>query len=286
MRIANVDDRLSVVVGGEYFDVADASGGRFGPDVQAIYAQWDELRRWYDTGFRVAGPGVDAARLGAPAPRPSQAFGIGLNYADHAAEAGLTIPERPLVFPKYASCIAGPGGSPVLDNDTLDWEVELVVVIGRTARNVARRSAWEYVAGLTVGQDITDRGMQWTDPGAPEHGLAKSKPGYGQLGPVVVTPDELADRDDLAISCSLNGAEMQASRTSQLIFDVPTLVEYLSGILTLNPGDLIFTGTPSGVGMTRTPPRYLGDGDSLVSEIEGIGALVTRIESATGGGKG
>ncbi|AHH18584.1 fumarylacetoacetate (FAA) hydrolase family protein [Nocardia nova SH22a] len=276
MRIANIDNRLCLVENEKYVDVAQASDNRFGPDVQSVYDRWDEFADWFASGHREADPSPVSGQVGAPAPRPSQAFGVGLNYADHVAEADLAIPDRPLIFPKYSSCIAGPDEPLLVDNETVDWEAELVVVIGRRARHVDASDAWNHVAGLTVGQDISDRGLQWADPAAPEHGLAKSKPGYGVLGPVLVTPDEFTDRSDLAISCHLDGEQVQASRTGQLIFDIPTLISYLSGILTLNPGDVIFTGTPSGVGMTRTPPRYLGDGNILRTEIEGIGVLTTR----------
>ena len=143
------------------------------------------------------------------------------------------------------------------------------------------QAAWAHVAGLTIGQDISDRALQFSDPSTPQFGLGKSKPGYGPIGPVVVTADEFDDPSSLAITCAVNGEKVQDSNTSQLIFDVPALVSYLSSVVILRPGDLIFTGTPSGVGATRTPPRYLRDGDVVVSEIEGIGTLVTRATAMT-----
>ncbi|WP_428343083.1 fumarylacetoacetate hydrolase family protein [Mycobacterium sp.] len=275
MRFANVNGRACVAQGEHFFDIARASGGRFSCDVQAAYRRWGELTGWFATDFSAEGHLPASGTFGAPVPAPSQAFGIGLNYADHAQEAGLQTPKSPLVFPKFASCIAGPYDGVLLDNDTVDWEVELVVVIGSGGRNIESEAAWANVAGLTIGQDISDRTLQFSDPSTPQFGLGKSKPGYGPIGPVVVTADEFDDPGSLAITCAVNGEKMQDSNTNQLIFDVPALVSYLSSVVILRPGDLIFTGTPSGVGATRTPPRYLRAGDVVVSEIEGIGALVT-----------
>jgi 2,4-diketo-3-deoxy-L-fuconate hydrolase len=277
VRFANIDGRACLVHGGEYFDLASASHGLFGPDVTSAYQNWQQLVAWFSSAFDPVGLTPTTGVLRAPVPAPSQAFGIGLNYADHAEEAKLELPQTPMVFPKFTSCIAGPSDPLELDCDTVDWEVELVVAIGRACRHVSVDDAWGYVAGLTVGQDISDRTLQFSDASAPQFGLGKSKSGYGPIGPVVVTPDELEDRMALAIECSLNGELMQRSNTRELIFDVPTLVSYLSTIVTLRPGDVIFTGTPSGIGMVRTPPRYLRDGDVLVSEISGIGRLDTTI---------
>lgn len=275
MRFANVNGRACVAQGEHFFDIAQASGGRFSCDVQSVYSRWGELTAWFATDFSADGLSPALGEFGAPVPAPSQAFGIGLNYADHALEAGLQTPQSPLVFPKFTSCIAGPHDALFLDNDTVDWEVELVVVIGSGCRNVKPAAAWAHVAGLTIGQDISDRALQFSDPSTPQFGLGKSKPGYGPIGPVVVTADELDDPSSLAITCAVNGEKMQDSNTNQLIFDVPALVCYLSSVVILRPGDLIFTGTPSGVGAMRTPPRFLRAGDVVVSEIEGIGALVT-----------
>lgn len=276
MRFANVNGRASVAQGMDFFDIAQASGGRFDCDVQAAYSRWGELIAWFASEFTCDGLSPATGSFGAPVPAPGQAFGIGLNYADHAHEAALDLPVSPLVFPKFVSCIAGPEDILVVDNETVDWEVELVIVIGFPCRDVEAADAWRHVAGLTIGQDISDRTLQWSDASTPQFGLGKSKPGYGPIGPVVVTADEFDDPGSLGITCTVNGEKMQDSNTGHLIFDVPALVSYLSAIVTLSPGDLIFTGTPSGVGMTRTPPRYLQEGDVVVSEVEGIGAMITR----------
>jgi len=282
MRIANVEGHLCVVVGDQAYDVAGASAGRFDTDPQAVFARWAEFRSWVAGEFAPDELHRRDGRLDAPVPRPAQVFGIGVNYADHAQEAAIETTDVPLVFPKFASCIASPSAPLPQICEALDWEVELVVVIGSHARDVAPEQAWDHVAGLTIGQDISDRQLQFAGPKPPQFGLGKSRPGFGPIGPHVVTADELDDPNDLAIRCLLNGDEVQHSSTRYLIFDVAALVSYLSRTTTLLPGDLIFTGTPAGVGMTRQPPRYLRPGDVLTSEIAGVGRFTTEITAAPG----
>lgn len=273
MRMANYDGRAALLVGDGYADVAEASGGRFGPDPQGLFDAWDDFAAWAGAW---SGPtaALDPSKLLLPVPRPRQVFGIGLNYAAHAAEGGQPNPTFPPTFTKFPTCLTGPDATVELAGDHVDWEVELVVVIGRAAHRVGEADGWSHVAGLTIGQDVSEREVQKRPP-VPQFSLGKSFPGFGPTGPWIVTPDELADPDDLAISCTLNGEVVQDSRTSDLIFGVPALIDRLSSVCTLLPGDLIFTGTPSGVGMARTPPRYLADGDVVVSTIEGIGSLRT-----------
>jgi 2-keto-4-pentenoate hydratase/2-oxohepta-3-ene-1,7-dioic acid hydratase in catechol pathway len=274
MRIANADGRLALVTAGHVVvDVADASDGRFGPDVQDVYDHWTEFRRWAWDGTPADGTPLDEVRLGPVAPRPHQIFAIGLNYRGHAVETGLDIPDAPMVFTKFASSITGPYDAVALPTDSTDFEAELVVVIGATARRVARADAWRHVAGLTVGQDISERELLVRPPTPQQFSLAKSFPNFAPIGPVLVTPDEFDDPDDLEIGCAVGGEQLQKARTSDLIFSVSWLVEYLSAVLTLLPGDLIFTGTPAGVGFARKPQRYLRAGEELVTTIEGIGEL-------------
>jgi 2-keto-4-pentenoate hydratase/2-oxohepta-3-ene-1,7-dioic acid hydratase in catechol pathway len=272
MRVGNLDGRAVLLTEAGALDVAVASGGAFGPEMASCYDQWDGFTAWAKTA--TGGSAFEQTSLGAPSPTPRQAFGIGLNYALHAAESGAPQPEFPPTFTKFPSCITGPFASVELPSAGIDWEVELVVVIGRTAHNVAEADAWSYVAGLTIGQDLSNRAVQ-TRPPVPQFSLGKSFPGFGPMGPWLVTTDEFANADDLALSCTLNGETMQDSRTSDLIFSVPSLIEKLSGIITFYPGDVIFTGTPSGVGMARKPPRFLSPGDVLISTIEGIGSITT-----------
>ena len=275
MRIANINGRLSLITEAGAVDVERASAGRFAADPQAVYVRWDEFADWAGRQSGTDATAFDPATLGAPTPAPAQVFGIGLNYRDHAAEAGLALPDSPIVFTKFVSSLTGPYGEIELTAPTVDWEVELVAVIGRRAWKVPAGQGWAHVAGLTAGQDLSDRVLQQSGP-APQFNLGKSLPGFGPMGPWLVSPDEFANPDDLALECTLNGESMQKSRTSQLIFSVPELNTWLSAILPLLPGDVIFTGTPAGVGIARNPSRFLSPGDELVSRIEGIGELRHR----------
>lgn len=283
MRIANLSGRLVLVTpdGEGAVDVEQASGGRFSPDPQAVYDRWAEFAPWAAGADRSAAVPFAAEDLGAPAPAPRQVLAIGLNYSEHAAESGLQVPDAPTVmFTKWQSCLTGPVTEVVLpDGGHTDWEVELVAVIGKEARNVAEADAWGHVAGLTVGQDLSERITQQAGP-SPQFSLAKSLPGFGPMGPWLVTTDEFDDRDDLELGCSINGEQMQKGRTRDLIFSVPAMVATLSQKLPLLPGDVLFTGTPAGVGLGRTPQRWLAPGDELVSYVTGIGELRQRFVAA------
>jgi 2-keto-4-pentenoate hydratase/2-oxohepta-3-ene-1,7-dioic acid hydratase in catechol pathway len=272
MRIANLDGRLVVKYPDGVTDVEKASDGRFAADPQAVFARWDEFVAWAGSLRAPLVEPFDPGRLKAPAPRPSQVFAIGLNYADHAGESSMPLPPEPAVFTKFQTSITGPHDEVKLPTATVDWEAELVAVIGRRAVNVDEARAWDHVAGVTAGQDLSERTRQLVGT-PPQFSIGKSFPGFAPIGPEIVTPDELADRDDLEIGCSVNGEIVQHARTSDLIFSVSSLIERLSAILPLNPGDIIFTGTPSGVGHARSPQRYLGPGDVLETWISGVGRL-------------
>ncbi|MER6572778.1 fumarylacetoacetate hydrolase family protein [Streptomyces sp. NPDC001093] len=280
MRTANLHGRLALIFDDRAVDVEEASGGRFAADPQAVFERWDEFRDWAADVSPAGGRPVDQAAFGAPVPRPRQVFAIGLNYADHVAESNLRTPEEPAVFTKFVTSLTGPYDPVALPSPVVDWEVELVAVIGRRAEQVRAEDAWSHVAGLTVGQDLSERHVQLRGP-APQFSLGKSFPGFGPLGPVLVTPDELEDPDDVGIGCAVDGETMQHSRTSQMIFPVSELIARLSAVCPLLPGDLVFTGTPAGVGGAREPRRFLAPGQELHSWIDGIGALHNRMVSAS-----
>jgi len=281
MFVASVKNRLTTFVDGIAVDVEEASNGRFGSDIAQIYPVWDDFAEWGRThGARGAGDVPDDL-LSAPSPQPSQVFAISLNYLDHAKEANLEIPDFPSVFTKFPSCIVGPNVDVQLAEPTTDWEIELVLVIGRTAHRVSPTHGWDYVAGITVGQDLSDRTRQLSGMPYPQFSLGKSYPGYGPTGPWLVTPDELANRSDVALRCTVDGEVVQQFRSSTMIFTVPELVAHLSSIVELRPGDLIFTGTSSGVGFARSPKRFLSPGQRIVSEIEGVGTLRTQLVFTT-----
>ena len=271
MRLANLDGRATIVVDGSGIDVAEASGGRFGPGLPAIYDDW--------TAFLAAAGGLaggtatplDESRLGPPSPSPTQVFAIGLNYKGHAAETGATIPTVPATFTKFQTCLTGPSGSIRLPSDNVDWEVELVLIIGARAEHVAEADGWSHVAGVTIGQDLSERVVQFQ--AGSQFSLGKSYAGFGPMGPWLVTPDELPEPDDLGLGCSIAGEVLQDSRTSDMAFNVAQLVAELSAVVTLLPGDVVFTGTPSGVGAARQPARFLRAGEALDTWIEGVGTM-------------
>ena len=275
VRLANAGGRACVLLGDRAVDVERGSGGALPADPMQALARWGELCDWAAGRSAGEGEALDPASLGPCVPRPQKIFGVGLNYKDHAAEAGIDIPAEPLIFTKFPSCLVGPRADVVLSSDRVDYEVELVVVIGRRGRGISLGDAFRYVAGYCVGQDISDRRLQFSGK-PPQFSLGKSADTFGPIGPAVVSLAAFDDPDDLAISCDVSGERMQEARTSGMIFPVAELVAYLSRVCTLEPGDLIFTGTPAGVGAVRQPRRYLAAGELIESEIEGIGTLRNR----------
>jgi 2,4-diketo-3-deoxy-L-fuconate hydrolase len=276
IRFANHNSRASLIVDGRVVDVERVSSGRFSADPMAAVQEWEPFREWAEgIGAGAGTEAVDQARLGPPVPRPAKVFGIGMNYREHAREAGLPIPKAPVVFTKFPNCIVGPRADVELSSDYVDWEVELLVVIGRRGRRIPESDAFEFIAGYCVGQDISDRKVQFADT-PPQFSMGKSFDTFGPIGPALVSIDAFADPNDLALTCDVAGERMQDARTSDMIFSVAELVAFLSRACTLEPGDLIFTGTPSGVGSTRDPRRYLKKGEVITSSIEGIGTLVNR----------
>lgn len=283
MRLANLAGRAVLLTSDtSAIDVETASRGRFGPDLPSAYERWEEFAAWARTAPAAEPVPVDPELLGPPSPRPQQVFGIGLNYRDHAAEAGLPVSDDfPAVFTKFASSLTGPFGSVTLPaGGHTDWEVEVVLVIGRAASQVSEAEAWDHVAGVCVGQDLSERIGQFAGS-MPQFNLGKSLPRFGPTGPWLVPIDELPDRDDLRLGCSIDGDVMQDGRTRDLIWPVSDLVAELSRRVTLLPGDLIFTGTPAGTGIGHEPRRFLRPGEVLRSWIDGVGHLEqTFVEAA------
>jgi 2,4-didehydro-3-deoxy-L-rhamnonate hydrolase len=274
-RLANVGGRAVLVSGDRYTDLATHSSGALGSDPMEALSRPDllsEITAGLDESS-VTGLLADVV-LGPPVPRPRNCFGVGLNYQAHADEGGVEPPVSPLVFAKFPSCLVGPTADVEIRSDGCDYEAELVVVIGRGGRDIAPEEAWDHVVGVTIGQDISDRPTQFAAK-PPHFDLGKSYDTFGPIGPVVVSTDDLPDRDALRIVCEINGEVRQDGNTSDLIFDVPTLVSFLSGITTLTTGDIIFTGTPNGVGMVTG--EFLADGDVITTTIEGIGTMTNRV---------
>jgi len=219
---------------------------------------------------------LQRVKLLAPVPRPGKIICVGLNYRDHALEGGRPIPQYPTIFNKYSTCVIGPGEAiriPKVTNQ-VDYEAELAVVIGKRCKDVAEEEAIQVVAGYTCFNDVSardyqNRTSQWT--------VGKSFDTFGPMGPALVTADEVGDPGNLEVRGVLNGVEMQHSNTRELIFTVPYLIHFLSEVMTLEPGDVISTGTPAGVGVFRQPPVFLKAGDEIRVEIERVGTLVNRV---------
>jgi 2,4-didehydro-3-deoxy-L-rhamnonate hydrolase len=285
MRLANLSGRATVVVTdadgtARALDVAESSGGSLPSDpmVLADLANHDALRALAASATPASLPRLDEARLGPPVPRPPKGFGVALNYRSHAVESGKDIPTEPHLFGKMENCVCGPFDDIVVPagRTMIDYEAELVIVFGRTCRAASETDAWSYLAGVTAGQDISDRGEQFRPP-VKQFTIAKTYDTFGPIGPYLVTVDELANRDALELEGRLNGEVMQHGNTDDLIFSVPALVAWLSRYITFQPGDLVWTGTPGGVGEARTPPVFLKAGDVLETEVEGIGTLRNEV---------
>lgn len=225
---------------------------------------------------------VVPGRLGAPVHRPGKIICVGLNYQKHAAESGMEPPKEPVIFFKATSSITGPNDDIVIPKNSqkTDWEVELAVVIGKRANYVAPENALEHVAGYVLHNDVSEREFQLERGGQWVKG--KSCDTFAPLGPTVVTPDEISDPHQLRLWLKLNGETVQDGNTSDFIFDIPTVISYLSQFMSLMPGDIISTGTPEGVGLGFKPPRYLKPGDVVELGIDGLGSAKQHVKAYQG----
>jgi 2-keto-4-pentenoate hydratase/2-oxohepta-3-ene-1,7-dioic acid hydratase in catechol pathway len=271
--------RACGVIDGEYIDV-NAADREMPSTVRGLLElglDW-QRRAWAGLPRGVVRHDPAHVKLLAPVPDPRKIVCIGLNYRDHAAESGVPVPTEPILFSKYPTTLIGHGGQIVLPSASheVDYEAELVVVIGRKGRHVSRERALEYVGGYAVGHDVSARDWQLNKPGK-QWMAGKTFDTFAPVGPELVTPDEVPDPQNLCIRLRLNGQTMQDSSTSQLVFGVAELIAYLSQIFTLEPGDMIFTGTPPGVGMARKPPVWLKPGDQVEVEIDRLGTLSNSV---------
>ena len=275
MKLANIGGRASIVIDGKALDVGQASDGKLGPGIEVLtdLAVHDELRALAANADSSALSDFDDASLG-PIARSGKGIGIALNYRGHAEESGMPIPEEPTAFGKFSSSYVGPYANIHVPSslDRVDFEAEVVVAIGARLRNVEQERVWECIAGVTAGQDVTARREQWRKP-LNQFTLSKSYDTFSPCGPVLATVDEFADPDDIEIIGHVDDLEVQRGRTSELIFSIPVLVSWLSRFVTLEPGDLIFTGTPAGCGVRRTPRLYLQPGMTLTTQIPEVGTM-------------
>ena len=261
----------------------DASG--FGHDYDEAFFGGDGLARlgeWVAREGKSAPVVGDDVRLGPPIARPSKIICVGLNYSDHAKESGMAVPAEPVIFFKATSAIVGPNDDVIIPKGSTktDWEVELAIVIGKRAGYVSEANAMSHVAGYVLHNDYSERVFQLERAGQWVKG--KSCDTFAPLGPFLATPDELGDVHQLKLWLTVNGVTKQNGSTSNLVFNVPTLVSYISQFMSLLPGDVISTGTPAGVAMGHTPPRFLHDGDVVELGIDGLGSSKQRLRAYAG----
>lgn len=278
MRVANLNGRANIVTNAGCVDVESASHGAFSHEVGRAIERLDEVASWFEktsptvTETTTPEEVMRDPRLGPAVIAPSQVFAIGVNYRAHAAEMGLTPPATPMVFTKFPSSITSANAQVPIPSSTTDWEAELVVVIGARGRNVSLEDALNHVAGYCVGQDFSDRELQMRGTPA-QFSLGKSHQNFAPIGPWITSADEIDNPNDLRITCDVNGHRYQDSTTGDMVFSVPELVSYLSTICELRPGDLIFTGSPHGVGQGQRPAVFLKPTDVIETSISGLGSL-------------
>ncbi|MFZ1119620.1 MAG: fumarylacetoacetate hydrolase family protein [Candidatus Binataceae bacterium] len=300
-RLGAVADGLVVDLNAAYRALLEERGERRAGEL-AVEAVAPEMLAFLDAGDRAMNAAKDAlkliARLGAdgarerglarraesvrlraPVPRPTKFILVGLNYRDHAEEAGMKIPEVPTIFSKYANCVIGPGDAIKIPkvSTMIDYEAEYAFVIGRAGRDIPPDRAMEYVAGYTIVNDVSCRDYQMKTG---QWMIGKTFDTFAPMGPYLVTRDEIADPHNLEISLHLNGQRMQHSNTRNLIFKTEYLIAFLSQVFTFEPGDVVSTGTPAGVGYARKPPVFMKPGDRVLIEVEGLGALENPVEAA------
>ena len=279
MRFAHVtgaERPLAVVEGDRVATLAVDGAATVDELIAAGPAAWEAARVVARAALE-DGEALEPGMLDAPLKSPSKIACVGLNYHDHCRETGMAAPERPLIFAKFPSSLVGPGAAiewPDGLTEQVDWEVELAVVIGRRIRHASEREALEAIFGYTVANDVSARDLQFADQ---QWVRAKSIDSFCPLGPVIVTPDEFGDPQEKRLVTRVNGETMQDSTTAEMIFGVAEIVSFLSRACTLEPGDLILTGTPWGVGGFRDPPVFLKPGDTVEVEVEGVGVLANNV---------
>ena len=276
---ANINNRSALVQGEAFFDLSTITNGDVSSDPMKAIQNSDLLHHYATQLDDYESSGLIAeANVSAPIPQPRNSFGVGLNYQLHVEEAASKTPNTPMVFTKFPSSICGPNDNVIMRSDECDYEGELLVVIGKGGKDIPNEEAWSYVLGLSIGQDFSDRGIQYKDQPA-QFNLGKSFDTFGPTGPYLLSTDSFADPNDLQIVTTVNGEVRQNDRTSNMIFDIPTLISYISSITSLAAGDIIFSGTPEGVGFRNG--SFLKDGDIVETTIEGIGTMRNRCVRGT-----
>ena len=271
-KLANISGRAALIDKNNFFDLETISEGLFDHETSNALSNLEDLHKLSaELSDKEATGSLENADFKSPVSSPKNCYAVGLNYRNHAEEAGMEIPDVPMIFTKHTTCLVGSNADIEMRSDVVDYEAELVAVIGKPGKDITEENAWEHVAGLCVGQDISDRTVQFSTKNLPQFNLGKSFDTFGPMGPYLVSPDELPDKENLEIECQVNGEVRQKDNTNDLIFDIPFIISYLSEIVTLNTGDVIFTGTPGGVGVMEG--KFLKEGDVLTTKIEGLGTM-------------
>ncbi|MGM7671615.1 fumarylacetoacetate hydrolase family protein [Microbacterium sp. A93] len=277
MKIANINGRAHALLGGDHVDLSAASRGALPFDPMAyVEVETQNIARRFLESSQIVLPSTEVAPsdFGPPIPRPNNILAVALNYHAHVVESHKTVPGEPAVFPKLNSSLCGPFDPIIVPDgcEMIDYEAEVVVVIGKRMRGVAAADVWDHVSGITAGQDVSDRHEQRRPPLA-QFSLAKSYDTFSPTGPYLVTLDEFADLNAIEIRGTVNNTEVQSGSTAQLIYSIPDLLAWTCRFVTLEPGDLIFTGTPEGVGARREPPLYLADGFVVETSVPEVGTM-------------
>ncbi|MBB69053.1 MAG: fumarylacetoacetate hydrolase [Flavobacteriaceae bacterium] len=272
-KLGSINKKAVLISDNSYFDIETISNGEVSSNSIEALASSDKLSI-LSTKLNEFEPSGSLNDIDLDPPViPRNVFAVGLNYKKHAEEANLELPPFPMIFTKHSTCISGPKSDICMKSDMVDYEAELVFVIGKGGKDISKEDAWNHVAGLCVGQDISDRPVQFHAT-PPQFNLGKSFDTFGPIGPYIVSTDLFDNKESLKLQCWVNDELRQETLTDDLIFDIPYLVSYISEFITLNTGDVIFTGTPEGVGATQG--KFLKDGDILKTTIEGIGTLENK----------
>ena len=272
-KLGSNSGRAIFIKDDKYYDVNTISDGDISSNSLKALSDTEKLSQLY-INLNDYEPSGDLSDINLDPPIiPTNVFAVGLNYKKHAEESNLEIPPFPMIFTKHSTCISGPKSDICMKSDMVDYEAELVFVIGKGGKDISKEDAWQHVAGLCVGQDISDRPVQFHAT-PPQFNLGKSFDTFGPIGPYLVSTDLFDNKESLKLQCWVNDELRQETLTNDLIFDIPYLISYISEFITLNTGDVIFTGTPEGVGATQG--KFLKDGDILKTTIEGIGTLENK----------
>jgi 2-keto-4-pentenoate hydratase/2-oxohepta-3-ene-1,7-dioic acid hydratase in catechol pathway len=272
-KLGSNSGRAIFIKDDKYYDVKTISNGDISSNSLKALSDTEKLSQLY-INLNDYEPSGNLSDISLDPPIiPINVFAVGLNYKKHAEESNLEIPPFPMIFTKHSTCISGPKSDICMKSDMVDYEAELVFVIGKGGKDISKEDAWQHVAGLCVGQDISDRPVQFHAT-PPQFNLGKSFDTFGPIGPYLVSTDLFDNKESLKLQCWVNDELRQETLTNDLIFDIPYLISYISEFITLNTGDVIFTGTPEGVGATQG--KFLKDGDILKTTIEGIGTLENK----------